>query len=128
MLEILTAPDHVAAYKLSGTLTEEDYDRVIADVEAKLGRHERLGLLVDLTGFHDLTLRAGLKDIRYSFGKMWELRRFPREAVITDKAWIATLAHIASPLLPFIEIRTFKSEEGDAALAWASAIELKERP
>lgn len=122
MLEVLTAPDHVAAYKLSGTLTEEDYDRIVADIEAKLDRHERLGLLIDLTGFHDLTLRAGLKDIRYSLGKMWQLRRFPREAVITDKAWIATLAQIASPLVPFIEIRTFKPGESDVALAWASDI------
>ena len=36
MLEILPAPDHVAAYHLSGTLGEADYDRVIEDIEAKL--------------------------------------------------------------------------------------------
>jgi hypothetical protein len=34
MLEILPAPDRVAAYHLSGTLSEADYDRVIADFEA----------------------------------------------------------------------------------------------
>ena len=126
MLEILPAPDHVAAYHFSDTLTEADYDRVVADVEAKLGRHDRIGVLVDLTGFHDLTFRAGLKDARYSLSKMGELRRFPREAVITDKQWIATLVHIASPLVPFVEIRTFSPGERETALEWASAIAVAE--
>lgn len=119
MLEILPSPDHVAAYSLSGTLTEEDYDRVIADLEEKLGRHRRIGILVDLTGFHDITLRAGAKDLRYSFSKLFQLHRFPREAVITDKSWIATLAQTVGPLVPFMEICTFAPGERVEALVWA---------
>jgi hypothetical protein len=123
MLEMLTAPDHVGAYKLRGTLSEGDLDRVIADIDARLARHGRIGLLVDLTGFEDLTLRAGLKDLRYSFGKVLEWRRFPREAIVTDKQWVKTLVKIVDPLVPFIELRTFDPGEADAALAWASEIE-----
>ena len=122
MLEILPAPDHVGAYRLSGTLGEEDYDRIVADIEARLARHKKIGLFIDLTGFHDVTVRAGLKDLRYSFGKILEWRRFPREAIVTDKQWVKTLARIASPLIPFVDVRTFDPHEGDAALAWVSTL------
>lgn len=123
MFEMLAAPDHVAAYRLSGTLMAEDLDRLISDVEARLTRHEKIGVLVDLTGFEDITAKATVKDLRYGFSKIFELKRFPREALITNKSWIATLAAVASPLVPFVEIRAFKPEEFDAALAWAGEIE-----
>ena len=123
MLEILPAVDHVAAFRITGTLDEPDFDRLVAEIEGKLERHEKLGLLADLTGFEDMTFRAGLKDARYGFSKLAELRRFPREAVVTDKGWIETLVAIASPLLPFVEVRSFKPEAFEAALAWASEIE-----
>jgi hypothetical protein len=123
MLEILPAPDHVAAYRLSGTLTEADLDRVIADLEGRLARHEKLGLLADLTDFKDMTFRAGLIDARYSLSKLRQLKRFPREAVVTDKGWIETLVAVTNPIIPAIEVRCFKPAEFEAGLAWASEIE-----
>ncbi len=120
LLEILPAPDHVAAYRLSGTLDEEDYERIIADLEDRLKRHDKIGVLADLTGFHDMTFRAGIRDLRYSFSKLFQLHRFPREAVITDKSWIASLAQTVSPLIPFVEIRTFTPQEHQAALDWVA--------
>ncbi|HEV7325692.1 MAG TPA: STAS/SEC14 domain-containing protein [Bosea sp. (in: a-proteobacteria)] len=123
MLEIIPAADHVAAFRITGTLSEPDFDRLIAEIEGKLERHEKLGILADLTGFEDMTFRAGLKDARYGFGKLTQLRRFPREAVVTDKGWIETLVAIAGPLVPFVEVRSFRPGEFDAALAWASEIE-----
>lgn len=123
MIEILPAPDHVAAFRLSGTVTEPDFDRLIADIEARLQRHEKLGILADLTGFEDMTVMAGLKDARYGFGKIFEWKRFPREAVVTDRGWIETLVAMANPLIPFVEVKSFKPAEFDAALAWAGEIE-----
>jgi hypothetical protein len=123
MLEIMTSPDHVGAYRLSGTLTEEDYDRLTDDLEARLLRHERIGILADLTGFHDISIRAGIKDLRYSFSKLFELRRFPKEALITDKHWVKTLALIANPLVPFVKIRAFGADEQAPALAWVSDLD-----
>jgi hypothetical protein len=123
MFEILAAPDHVAAYRLSGTLEVEDYDSLIADVELRLKRHEKIGVLVDLTGFEDITFGATVKDLRYGLSKIFELKRFPREAIISNKGWITTLAAIASPLVPYVEIRAFKPEEFEAAMIWATEIE-----
>ncbi len=122
MIEKLSAPDHVAAFRLSGTLTEEDVEQVIADVDARLTRHDRIGIMADLTAFHDVGLRAAIRDLRYSFGKIFEWRRFPREAIVTDRKWVRTMAAIAGPLIPFVKVRCFGSTKRDAALAWAADI------
>lgn len=122
MIEVLPSPDQVVAVRMAGVLEIDDYRRVIQEVEAKLGRHERIGVMVDLTGFSDITLEAMGEDFRYGFSKIFQWSRFPREAIVTDKAWIQTLAKIASPLLPGIELRTFAPGEQAAALAWAAEV------
>jgi hypothetical protein len=123
MIETLPAPDHVAAYRFSGTIDEADFDHVIADVEARLARHTRIGVLADLTGFEGMTVMAGMKDARYGLGKILQWHRFKREAVVTDKGWIETLVAVANPIIPGVEIRCFKPAVFDAALAWAGEIE-----
>ena len=122
MIEIYPSPDHVAAFRISGRLTGADYETVSTDVKARLARHQRLGILVDLTDFEDITPEAAWKDIRFSLSLIGDLRRFPREAVISDKQWVRTLAKIADPLLPHVTIRVFGSAERDAALAWVSEV------
>ena len=122
MIEIYPTPDHVAAFRISGRLTGQDYETVTSDVRAKLARHQRLGVLVDLSDFEDITPEAAWKDIRFSLSLIGDLRRFPREAVISDKQWVRTLAKIADPLVPHVTIRVFGSAERDAALAWVSEV------
>jgi hypothetical protein len=123
MLDILPAPDHVAAYRLSGTVNESDFDRMITDVEAKLARHEKLGILADMRDFGEMTFRALLKDAQYELGNLFSLKRFPREAVVTDKGWIETLVSISNALIPYCEIQSFKPADYDKALAWAGGFE-----
>lgn len=123
MLTILPAPDHVGAYRLSQTLTGEDLDRIMADIDARLTRHEKIGILADLSGFTDMTLAAAWKDARYSLGKLWELRRFPREAVITDRGWLSAFVDLLNPAIPFVTVRAFKPEDYETALAWTADIE-----
>lgn len=119
MIEILPAADHVAAFKLSGTLIEEDLDAVIADVESRLDRHDKVGIVADLTAFHDIGVRATLKDLRYSFGKIREWRRFPREAIITDRNWIRTAIALLNPFIPFVMVKIFAPDEAEEAFRWA---------
>ncbi len=122
MIEILTSPDHVVALKLSGTLSGEDYDKIVAELEARLDRHEQIGVLVDLVGFKDFTFEAGAKDLQYGLRNLWHLKRFPREAVITDKEWVRALARIGDPIIPHVEVRTFEPGEGEMAMSWVSDI------
>ncbi len=122
MIEILAAPAHVVAVKLSGTISGQDYDLAVAEVDAKLDDHDRIGVLVDLTDFKDMTVEASARDARYALKHLWELKRFPREAVITNKEWIRALARIASPIVPHVEVRTFEPGEQALAMSWVSDI------
>ena len=122
MFEILPSPDQVFALKISGTLTADEYDRIVVAIEERLSRHERLGVLVDLLEFDAMTGAALLKDLRYAVSKVAELRRFPREAVIAEKQWIRALVAAASPIIPHVELRAFAAGEHEAAMAWASAV------
>lgn len=122
MLEVLPSPGAVAAFKVAGTLSGADYDRIIAEVETKLSLHQRIGVLMDLAEFEDITLEAAWKDIRYDLSKLSQLKRFPRLAVISDKQWMRIAAAFADAF-PFLEVRHFSTAEASAALPWVAAFE-----
>ena len=123
MIEILPASDNVLSIHASGTLTGDDYDRVIAEIEAKLKAHDKIGILFDATGFDDMTADAFRKDISYSFSKLGEWNRFARNALITDKQWMKALARGVALFIPSIEIKTFDPSERDAAVTWVSDVQ-----
>lgn len=123
MITVLPAPDHVLAIALSGTIEPADIERVADDLEERLDRHEKVAILADLTEFEGMTLAAAWMDARYSFGKLWELKRFPKEAIIVDKGWLDRTARLFTPVVPYVAIRTFPPAEREAALAWAADIE-----
>jgi hypothetical protein len=122
LLEILDSPDHVAALRISVILSSGEHDRAVAEIEARLGRHDKIGLLLDLAAFDDVTTEASRKDSRDSLTEFWELKRFPRAAIITHKAWVAALARMAGPMVPHVELRVFHPGESANALSWASDI------
>jgi hypothetical protein len=117
MLEILQAPDQLAAFRLTGSVTGVDYDQMIAELEERLRRHTRVAVYADLTQLKRLTRDAISKDIQYTLSKRTELHRFTRLAIVSDKLWPGVLAHIAGAWLPF-EIQSFKSDAREEALRW----------
>jgi hypothetical protein len=122
MFEQLDGPDQVAAMKISGTLTGPDYDQVISLVEGKLVQHDRIGVVLDLSQFKDVTPEAAWKDIKYDISKVSQLKRFPRLALVTDKEWMRFAVRIADPLIPFSEYRAFDPADRAEALAWAAEV------
>lgn len=123
MIEIIPAPDHVAAFRIAGTLRAEDYDRIIPEIEEKLHGHDEIGVFVDLEDFEDMTGEALKRDIRYGLDKIGELHRFSRAAVTTDKQWVETVTEMADSLFPQIEARVFAPEEKAEALEWVAETE-----
>jgi SpoIIAA-like len=119
MIETLAAPDHVVALRVTGRIDEADIARAIEVVEAALAQHERVALYaeVDMAG---MTPGAFAKDLQYGLGKLRELRRFPRVAVVTSQEWVRWAARLEGAILPQIEVRVFSPAEREEALAWAS--------
>ena len=128
MIEILPGPSHLASYRFTGTLTAEDYDRCIEDVESRLARHARIGIYCDLLGFTGITPAALARDLRYALGKVGQFDRFARGAIVTDRRWLATVTDFAAKFFPQTEMRSFGEAEAEAALAWASAVDPEAPP
>jgi hypothetical protein len=122
MIEILPAPDHVVAVRMSDKVTGKEFDRLTAEIDGKLARHQRLGIFVDLVDFDGVTLEALAKDLKYNLGKLGQWKRFPREALLTDRGWVKTLAKVADPLVPQVEVRAFAPAEREQALDWAAGV------
>ena len=122
MLEILPSPDHVVAFRVTGTMTPQDFDRSIAAVEAALGRHRRIGMYAEMTGFTDLTAETLGKDLRYSFGHIGEWNRFPRSAVVTDKQWLKFWVRTMGAIIPGVEARAYDPGEEQTAMTWAAGV------
>jgi hypothetical protein len=119
MIEILPAPDHVFAVRFEGALSGPDFDVVEREIEGRLARHGRIGIVADVTALTGVTPEALAKDIRYNIAKLGHWRQFPREAVITQRAWMAAVVKALDPLVPQVEVRPFHPEEQAAAIAWA---------
>jgi hypothetical protein len=119
MLEILQAPDQLAAFRLTGRVTGVDYDQMVAELEERLRRHARVAVYADITKFKRFTRDAFEKDIRYAIAKRDELHRFTRFAIVSDKRWPKVLATLAGAWFPF-EIRSFASAEREEGLRWGA--------
>jgi hypothetical protein len=119
MLEIISAPDTVVAFRISGQIDEVDIERGYQAVEEALARHDRVALYVegDIGG---MTLGALAKDFQYALGTLREIHRFPRAAVVTGQDWVRWIAWVEGAVLPGIEMRVFSPSEKDAAMAWVS--------
>lgn len=123
MIETLTSPAYVAAYRFTGQLSGEDYDACIADLEARLAQFPRIAVLSDLSDMQGVSLEAIGKDLRYAASKLGEFGRFARAAIVTDKRWLVAATEFAAHLLPTTEVRTFAQEERAKALAWAADLD-----
>jgi hypothetical protein len=123
MLDVIQVDGPVVAFRAAGTLTAEDYDRMTAEIDRQLSEHERVALFADMTGLHGMSLDALARDLRYSTGKLGELGRIDRVAVVTEKGWLRAWTRLAWMLVPRSTVRTFESSERDAALAWTAELQ-----
>src|SRR4051794_6057587 len=119
MLDFLPALDRVVAMKVSGRVDESDIERGIQAIEAALAREQSISLLVEIA-ITGMTAGAFTRDLGYGLGKLRDLHRFSRMAVVTGQDWLRTLAQVQDRILPHVEVRAFTPAERDEALAWVS--------
>src|SRR4051794_1819005 len=119
MLDFLPALDRVVAMKVSGRVDESDIERGIQAIEAALAREPSISLLVEIA-MAGMTAGAFTRDLGYGLGKLRDLHRFSRMAVVTGQGWLRTLSHVQDRILPHVEVRAFTSTEREEAMAWVS--------
>ena len=71
MLEVLPAPEHVIAMRVSGHVDEDDIERGIAAVEETLARQERIAIYAEIR-MSGMTPGAFARDLGYGLRHLRE--------------------------------------------------------
>jgi hypothetical protein len=92
------------------------------EVDGKLKSLERVGLYTEADHLAGITPRGLAADLAFAFGRLGELHRFPRTAVVTDRPWLCGVTNFENALLRKIELRPFPNAERRAAMNWVAEL------
>lgn len=120
MLKQITAPDHVIALALEGTLTGEGLQEYRKVLEKKLQDHDQIGLYIDVTKLTDMTANSIVEGTKADMELFSHIKQLNRCAFVSDKEWPKAAISLADRLFPKIKMKVFPSSESNAALSWAA--------
>jgi len=111
-------PDNVIGVEVSGTVSSEDYEKVlIPEVKKKLEQYEKVSVLYQAgNDFDKYEFSALLDDSKLGLGNFFS---WDRIAVVTDKRWIQDGAKVFGFMMP-AKVNVFSSDELNAAKSWIS--------
>lgn len=111
-------PDNVAAFKASGEITKDDFERlVMPHVEAKTNAYGELNYLLYVdTDLDNFTAGAWLQDALLGIKN---LMKWNRAAIVTDKKGVQNFTEIFSVVMPG-EFKAFPKEDLNNALYWCA--------
>ena len=98
----------------AGTLTAEDYERVLPKLERLAARRGPLKFYIELRDFHGWTPAALWKDLRFDAQHQDDMARI---AVVGESRWQEFGTIISQPFLK-AEMRFFPVEEATDARRW----------
>ncbi len=116
-------PDHVLVFDARGTLQKTDIERFDRQIQEKLARYDRIGLVSNVEELEGMTVGAVMKDIAAELKYLGDWHRFPRVAVLASGGFVKSAAEIVGKLLPQVQVRTFEPGELESAIEFAGAID-----
>ena len=116
-------PDHVLAVDARGTLEKSDIERFDRQIQEKLARYERIGVIANVEQLEGMTLGAVMKDIVAELKYLGDWHRFPRLAVLASGGFVKSAAEIVAKFLPQVQLRTFEPGELESAITFAGAFD-----
>ena len=122
MIQFSQTQGNVLVLRAGGTISGQDIDAAVTDVESMLADYEEIGVVADMTDLKAMTAQAVAKDFAAEFKFLGDWKRFPKIAVVADNDWLEGLAHAVGAILPQIEVKTFAPDDSEAALAFASSV------
>jgi len=115
MYELVPEDDSiVVTFKAIGMLSDGDYDSLNADMEALMGKHAFVRVLVNwekLEGWE-----PGAKSASTWFGHVHN-QQIQRMAIVADTKWKDEVNRIRDVVAP-TEVRSYSPSKRDAAMAW----------
>lgn len=120
MITLKNTARDVIAFELSGTVEKADIQKLQATFTEKMAGTAKIGLLMDMTKWSDITGDAIAEDMKFELSMIPQLNRFSRVAIVSDKLFVKALFKYLKPLVPAIEVRIFAAGEADKALTFVS--------
>lgn len=116
-------PDHVLVFDARGTLQKSDIERFDRQIQEKLGRYQRIGVVANVEQLEGMTIGAVMKDIAAELKYLGDWHRFPRLAVLASGGFVKSAAETVGKFLPQIEVRTFEPAELEKAVDFAGSFQ-----
>ena len=116
MIEVREVPGLVEL-KVSGTLSSDDYERLVPRLERLVAESGPLRFYIELHDFHGWTPAGMWKDIRFDMGHQEDMARI---AIVGEKRWQDWAVGLSQPFLK-ADMRFFHTDEADAARQWVRA-------
>ncbi|MGK7934580.1 MAG: STAS/SEC14 domain-containing protein [Xenococcaceae cyanobacterium] len=111
-------PDKIVGLNIDGKIESEDIDRVVKSIENRLKQQEKLRIYAEVNNWSGISLEAFIKDLKFS---LKHVRDFEKEAIVSDRQWLKSLAALGNTLFSSIEVKHFTFEDRDKALEWISS-------
>ncbi|MGO8718434.1 MAG: STAS/SEC14 domain-containing protein [Acidobacteriaceae bacterium] len=99
---------------VTGKLVKADYAYFVVEFERLLGKHGRLCVLFDMTGFHGWDAGAMWEDVKFDVKHFADISRL---AMVGDKKWQHGIAEFFKPFTK-ATTRYFDHTEGVEARKW----------
>jgi hypothetical protein len=118
MIELIDIPSpRAVGAKISGKIEKPDLDQVIAAIEQKLLKVDKIGIYVELESFGGISFDALADDVKFALAN---IKRFDKKAVVSGEEWVGKTAEFADKIFSGIEIRHFSPEEREKAKKWVA--------
>ncbi|ROS00260.1 SpoIIAA-like protein [Sinobacterium caligoides] len=117
MLEMIDIGiDRAVAFQMSGKITEEDMQRVLAEARGKISQHGSIVMLEQIDSFSGIELSALVEEFKYLIHV--GLKDITKVAVLTDKRWVEKVVSIEDKIFRGIDIKSFAIEDKAQAIAF----------
>ena len=105
---------NIFAFRVSGRLTDDDYQQFLPRLDELIKAHGRISLLIELDDFRGWELKAAWDDLKYGLEHEDD---FERIAIVGDKRWYGWFVKLAGAMSS-TDIRYFNRDDLEAAWTW----------
>lgn len=99
---------------VSGTLTHEDYEHFVPQVENMVEKHRKIRVLLDMVNFHGWKTGAMWDDTKFTFQHLCDIERIAMVGDQTWEKWMSACCRVCT----CAEVRYFDWKDLTAARAW----------
>lgn len=119
MIEIIAFDEpNIIGFRLDGKLDNDGYNRMVAEIQQALNNNDKIRIYAEVEKFGGMSLEKFFENFKVKFGFFKELDKFEKEAIVSDKQWLASMTKLSDKLFPSVEVRYFSFENKADALAW----------